>query len=229
MKKKDSNFWKSVILALCFGLPGCGAPDPSEKLLQAVMSWEVEDARAALEAGANPNLIVPNPPDGNKSPLLVFAIRNRPTLAPLLLEKGADINQSDAQGITPLVAAVSDPQMPASLVEAILKRRPNLQGRDGARALLEAAESSRGEATLLYFLQNGADFRARDNDGRDALFHAASRGHTKAVKILVRKGLNPLRRDNHGENVIQYARRNHHPEIARLLRSPQGPASARTR
>ena len=40
-------------------------------------------------------------------------------------------------------------------------------------------------------LEAGADFRARDQHGRDALYHAADRGHAAIVTLLLVEGANP--------------------------------------
>lgn len=55
---------------------------------------------------------------------------------------------------------------------------------DGKTLLHGAAEEGRS-LTLEFLIINGADFTARDDDGRLPLHHAAMNGHLECVKQLI--------------------------------------------
>lgn len=210
MRKSSSKNWKVAVL-LPLVLSGC-ASNPDTRLVEAIKHWEMEDAQAALDAGANPNLILPNPIAGRKTPILIDSINGRPPFALLLLEHGADVNRPDADGNTPLIAAISNSQAPKALVEAILKRHPDVNARNryGITALLKSPYRDSSEAIGLTLLARGADFRVRDHDGRDTLFYAASQGRYRVIQALLKKGLNPRRKDNFGETPLDFARRSNY-------------------
>lgn len=67
-------------------------------------------------------------------------------------------------------------------------RQVNLRNSDGVTALMHAAVLSHYEV-VVQLLVVGADLRATDNDGFDALVAAATGGSAAVSKLLIEKGL----------------------------------------
>jgi len=93
------------------GINRSGVPDRGERheqkggmtaLLYAAREGNTEVARTLLEAGASVSLAEAN----SIGPLLMALLNNQPDTAALLLEHGAEVNQVDFWGRTPLFAAV---------------------------------------------------------------------------------------------------------------------------
>jgi len=105
-----------------------------------------------------------------------------------LLEKGADVNAEDSEGVTVLMNAVFGRQI--EIIEFLIERGADIH-----------AKSSKGECTTLMcasyegykeivelLIENGADVDAKEGYGRTALMWAEESGHTEIVEILRKAG-----------------------------------------
>src|SRR3954470_12979604 len=121
-------------------------------------------------------------PDG-VSPLLVAILNSNWDLAKQLIDAGADVNQWDIFGETPLLTAVD------------LRNRV-----DGGRASIDPTNTTRGLAIVNLLLERGADpnmqlfFKPANvrggvfTRGATALIRAAYNGDLEAVKLLLERG-----------------------------------------
>ncbi len=106
-----------------------------------------------------------------------------PTLANLLISKGADINIQDATGETALVKACRRKRAGMSLVFIEAGANLNLQNNQGETALMVAAAYGNGIIADA-LLKAGADSSLRNNNGQTALdiardLHTAALDHLK--------------------------------------------------
>jgi ankyrin repeat protein len=102
-----------------------------------------------------------------------------------LLKSGAKPNDIDQFGETPLTSTAK--RGDAQIVEALIEAGANLDA--GGRPPLAWAAEEGNVDTIAELLRHGAD--ANKNHLNQALFNAAVRGPTAAVKLLLEKGGDP--------------------------------------
>ena len=122
-----------------------------------------------------------------------------------LQTRGADLNQADAAGWSPILLAARSGQLATVryLVE-IIGADVRAKNRIKTTCLMLAAGA--GQAELCrYLLDRGANVDAKSNHGITALMYAASSGNTELAKLLVERGADTQIRDNGGGNALSYA------------------------
>lgn len=136
--------------------------------------------------------------DRDRTPLLTAALRSNAEHLGLLLDWGADLQESDESGDTALHLAAWD----ASSVELLIKRGADVSARNnnGVTPLHRAAESPHNRASLALLLDRGADVDARDCEARTALHWAvaASWSDADGLALLLDRGADASLRDAEG-------------------------------
>ncbi|XP_044305280.1 ankyrin repeat domain-containing protein 34A [Varanus komodoensis] len=125
------------------------------------------------------------------SALLQAVWQGKFRLTRLLLEGGAYINEGNAQGETPLIAACvapyGDPHSRPRMVKYLLENGadPNIPDKTGKSALMRACADGAGAEVAAVLLAHGADPSARDYAGASALVHALNRGDRETLQLLL--------------------------------------------
>ncbi|XP_074665591.1 LOW QUALITY PROTEIN: ankyrin repeat domain-containing protein 34A [Strix aluco] len=138
---------------------------------------------------AGPPGLTPLPADG--SALLRAVAQGKFRLTRLLLEGGAYINEGNAAGQTPLMAACragyADPPEQPRMVRYLLENGadPNIPDKTGKTALMHACAERAGPAVAAVLLAHGADPSARDYAGASALVYAINRGDRETLQVLL--------------------------------------------
>ena len=134
-----------------------------------------------------------------------------------LVESGKpDLKARNARGDTALHRAVETGlrQVTRSLLAA--GADPHARTRNGETALhLAALHAEPDFADLL--LAAGADPRAQNRDGETPLHWAALSGHIVVAQRLLARGADAKQNTRNGQSARDYARRERHPEIVKLL------------
>ncbi|HYM21688.1 MAG TPA: YbhB/YbcL family Raf kinase inhibitor-like protein [Vicinamibacterales bacterium] len=112
-----------------------------------------------------------------------------------LIAAGADVNEMDATGMTPLMVAASQGQTAIARLLIAAKADVNAAGDDGTTALMRAASANRVE-TLNVLLASGARVDAKTNGGMTALMVASFGGYADAVKALLARKADVAAVDN---------------------------------
>lgn len=151
-----------------------------------------------LLATAGPSVVTAQP--------LVEAVRagNVKTVQKLLGKKSTDVNQRDAEGLTPLmVAAVAGD---SAMVELLLDKGADIDAQSGSgmTALMGAAFNSR-ERALDVLIAHKANLDLQDHKGRTALIVASKQGVTALVTTLLEARANTELRDVNGNTALLVA------------------------
>lgn len=107
------------------------------------------------------------------------------------LDAETDVNAADANGITPLIAAVTSGQ--PDVVRLLLSAGAdiNARGPEDRTALLYAIQAEQPEMALLLLEQEGVDLEARDSHGSTPLVEAVVFGQLEVAEVLLEKGADP--------------------------------------
>src|SRR5678815_2814956 len=134
-----------------------------------------------------------------------------------LVAKGADVNQAQADGTTPLHWAVY--RFDRELVQTLLKKgaRVNVVNRYGASPLSEAVRVANVEITEM-LLEAGADANVENEDGQTPLMLAARTGNVALATRLVQRGADINRRERfRQQSAVMWAAAQNHPEMVTFL------------
>jgi hypothetical protein len=164
----------------------CQSGDEDEEELEERMKVLVTIATAcALSATLSAQI----PDFTPQTPLIGALLHNDVADAKRLIEHGADPNEGQFGGLSPLLLAIV--RQDVELVRLMAARGADLTFRDrsGSTALMWAVFNETGDATLVEeLLRRGADPLATNLAGESALAWAMRRGDTPAVAALRRAG-----------------------------------------
>ncbi|MEP7354084.1 MAG: ankyrin repeat domain-containing protein [Acidobacteriota bacterium] len=135
------------------------------------------------------------------------------------IQAGANVNQRQPDGSTPLLWAVN--RADVDVAEALLTKKadPNIGNEFGAMPLTEAARQSSLHLVQL-LLNAGAKVDTADPDGETALMVAIKGGNQEVVKLLIDKGANVNNVEKfHNQTPLMYASSEGRAEMVKLLLS----------
>lgn len=161
-------------------------------LLTAVRSGREDTVDLLLGYGADPCLRKRN----GATPFIVAGIVGNVKLLELFLSKGADINESDKHGFTAFMEAACYGKVEAlrflyengaqvNLGRKTMEDQERLR-KGGATALMDAAEKGHVDVVKILLDEMGADVKARDNMGRNALIRALRNADDSKVEAITR-------------------------------------------
>ena len=141
---------------------------------------------------------------------------SNPSMAKLLLEKGADATAARHEGTTALMCAARGGH--EAVAQLLLQHGADVAAamNNGFTALMCAAVGGH-EAVAQLLLQHGANVAAADNDGSTALVSAALGGHEAVARMLLQHGADVAAADNDGSTALMCAAEGGHEAVAQLL------------
>jgi ankyrin repeat protein len=134
-----------------------------------------------------------------------------------MIAKGADVNQPQVDGTTPLHWAVY--RVDRELVAALLKKgaRAQVINTYGASPLAEAVRIANLEMAGM-LLEAGADANVANEDGQTALMLAARTGNVPVAKLLVQHGADVNRREQYrDQSAVMWAAAQGHADMVAFL------------
>lgn len=152
-----------------------------------------------------------------ETPLHLAARFSRPTAARRLLEAGANPNQPDRAGRTPLHTAVAaDAREVCQLLLRSRQTAVDARTEDGTTALMLAARLA-VEDLVEELIAARADVGARDKWGKTALHWAAAVNNSRAARSLLQAGADKDAQDGREQTPLFLAAREGAVEVAQLL------------
>jgi ankyrin repeat protein len=155
-------------------------------LRQAASGGNIEDVKALLRDGADPNLT----DHLGSGPLHVAAEHGHLNVTRALLDAGADPSIPDGYGSTPLLYAVRDGHFGvARLLLECNASAINARNTDGLAPIHIASIQGNFE-TVRLLLEHKASTAGSGHWGQLPLHYAAKRGHTEVCELLLEYGKN---------------------------------------
>ena len=168
-----------------------------QRLYHAITQNQIAAIQTLLQQGGDPNarvapakedawMVQNRPNDDPAPPLILLACRfgNPETKAvELLVAKGADVNITDTNGVTPLMAAAElgwDPSITLLLAHGA---QVETKDKHGETALMYAM-GNRSLSAVATLLQQGAAINAGDKAGKTPLMYAITRAAYDPIRLL---------------------------------------------
>jgi len=162
-----------------------------------------------------------NKPTTNKavSPLSIAAEGGHVDVVKRLIEAGADVNQADQEGLTPLSIAAAKGRW--NILELLLAKMDNRAVNfhpdvHDTQLMLYAGVAKGLIHIVLFALAKGADINKIHKDWTPLLF-AAHEGHVAIVTLLLAKKAEVNKPNNNGETPLFMAAQNGSEEVVKLL------------
>ena len=216
----SSNSAVPTATAVLYDEPDVGA------LFAAVMTGDMLKLEELLKAGANFNIRNRS----GQTALGYVCMGPQPNLDVMecLFEGGADVNQSDKEGTTPLMCVARSGHQGA--FAAMMSRSALAACTDahGMNAIMYAAINNHTEILSALVDRDATIINARDHMGRTALHWAVAARSTPAVEVLIRcDRLDPIIVDSKNESSLHVACRLGTTETVELLIGIMRPAKVR--
>jgi uncharacterized protein len=156
----------------------------------AARQGEIESVKALIDAGADVN----QPGAGDPvTPLLIATMNGHFDLAKVLLDKGADPNLAQANGVTPLYAALNCQWSDKALYpQPRAYEQQHASYLDLMKSLLEkGADPNARLRRKVWYAQYDFDQSGVDESGATPFFRAAYAADVEGMKLLVQYGADP--------------------------------------
>ena len=170
-----------ALFAALFGAAQAPEPNPNESLFRAIQRADTTEVERLLQNGGSPNAVNA---DGDPA-LMVATLFADSNSMEALLRYGADPEQANAVGATPLMWAIPD----LGKIRLLIDHGADVNARTSTleRTPFLIASSYPGSAEVLgLLLAHGADIRATDAGGADALRLAIRSASRPAQLIAIR-------------------------------------------
>ena len=155
-----------------------------------------------VDTGADPNII-----DKYGESCLHAALHGHCSTATLqeMLEHGADVNNVNKDGATPLLLACSTAQADAVMLLLEERADPNIAYSDGDASLHAAIAADCSKETIQEIIDYGAYVNAVNSRGRTALLLGCFYRQMDSVKVLLEAGADPTVADEEGFSCLHAA------------------------
>ena len=180
----------------------------SEELTRAVRDDDLKLVKELLDKGINPNSKGTSRGDSYTYPLTEASDQGNDAIAEVLLRYGADIDISDDEGVTPLMASLRLHDMDDDIVQLLLKHNPNLEAKDesGNTLIKQLAYNNKAPMAFEYLLDK-VNLNAQNDTGQTALHDAVLKNNTDIIKMLVKQGAKKNIKDSRGLTALGVAKK----------------------
>jgi len=189
---------------------------------EAIRLGNVSAAKFLITLGANPKLPLKTPYI-YKNPIHLAIISNQPKMVPVLKAIGFSLNETEANGWTPLDHAIAENKV--KMVEALLESgaNPRLKNLEGRTAGLNAISTGKTDVVrvLLRFprahVTFSKSFYRKEGHIDPPLLTAINRGYTEIAKEMIETGVDLFERGHEGWSSLHHATRRGDLGLMKLL------------
>jgi ankyrin repeat protein len=191
--------------------------DRETELIYAAKHGYLEVMRSLLDGGENVDQS-----DGRGWSALTWAVTwgqtdNHLKSIELLLERAADANNTEEDGLTPLQWALHFGNIKGALMLLENGADPNVRNKEGKTPLMDAAMNGYPEV-VEHLLRCGAEVDAETPLAFTALLLASMNGRKEVVEHLIRRGAAINKKDSkYGRSPVLWATMLGHSEVVELL------------
>jgi ankyrin repeat protein len=173
--------------------------DIAKQYVTAIRSNDLAGLKALTASGKDVNVRG----DRESTPLIYACGFGSVEALRILIDAKADVNASNALGMTPLLFAVTEPEKAKLLIEH--GANVNAKSKTGRTPLIVAAMQNHSDAVVRMLLAKGADVKAADKDGMTYLQAAAGSGNLAEVQWAVEKNADVNSKDATGNTPLMDA------------------------
>ena len=148
--------------------------------------------------------------------LLLAAEQGNTDSVRILIEKGYDINQTSAEGVSALMYAANNGFLETVKLLVGNDAKIDMKPQNGITALAGAVINNHYDV-VLYLLQHGADVEIKDEWGLTPLMYASSYDFLEVTELLLMFGADPEQTDMEGATALHATTIYAQPDIAWLL------------
>ncbi|KAL3801098.1 hypothetical protein HJC23_002391 [Cyclotella cryptica] len=174
-----------------------------------------EDSQTSYHEVASANRVALYGSDFDSA--LHLAIKHGPPEAALsLIENGANVDFSNAKGVTPLMTASTEGNL--EVVRELLKRgaSPNAVAIRGSTALIQACHFGKLQV-VEELLKSGASVEQANYKNTTALMRASQEGHEDVVKLLLQHNSFVNRRNDERMSALMLSSQRGHARVVKIL------------
>jgi ankyrin repeat protein len=159
---------------------------------------QLDTVNLLLAAGADIDTIAKRGPKVEATTALLLALqKDESEMVRFLIERGADVNRIDENGLTPLVAAADKGNSDIFTILLAEGADPRIPDRKGRTPLMAAVEN--GNVNIINaLLAEGFDPNCADSEGNTLLHIAINENNTEAFKVLLENGADPRAANMYG-------------------------------
>jgi ankyrin repeat protein len=134
-----------------------------------------------------------------------------------LLNKGADVETKNNDGITPLMVAAFNNQL--EIMKLLLERDADVNVMANGVSLLMVCSTMGQTPVVKLLLEWEADANAKDSSGVTSLMAASYEGHFDVVRLLIENRADVHAKSKDGDTALLAATTKGHTKIVELLKA----------
>lgn len=132
---------------------------------------------------------------------------NNPKMILCLEMNGADVNQKNNEGLTPLMISAHNAKRQEAMLQLLcLGVDVNVVDSTGKNAFMHAIMHE-NNPMMDILLKHGTNINARDNKFKTALMYCAKTGNREGLRVLIARGADIFAKDIHGKTALDHAKK----------------------
>lgn len=191
------------------------AKQVSQSLLEASRKGDLMQCIQAIRDGADVSF-----QSCGLSPLFYAAFYGHDMIIDYLVNCGANVNEKNLTGVTPLAKAVESGRPDAlSTVQTLIRSRadPNIADDNGNTPLIKAVKSGRVDIVKCLLATPTTEVNKQNNEKNTALHEAAFKGSKELVDILIAAHADVRKQNSQGKTPFHRAVSGNHLGVAKSL------------